>query len=189
MVSRSKLIQLVHVAKRELGLDDAAYQAAISSVAKGKNSCAQLLDWQLENLLDQMKAAGFKHRFNAGQKRRLSPPSEAPVKTAEIRKIRAIWIAMHGHGFVNDGSETALNAYIKRMTARLNNGVGVDEVGWLNDWMAAKMLEALKAWHRRMMVEAMMEAKQRIPVNERTGRPTGYDAVLSAYEEHRGGAQ
>lgn len=189
MPTRAKLIQLIHVAKRELGLDDTAYREAIASVAKGKSSCAQLLDRELEALLASFKSAGFKRRTNPHQKRRLSPPSEAPVKTAEIRKIRAIWIAMHGHEFVNDGSETALNAYIKRMTARLNDGVGVDEVGWLNDWMAAKVLEALKAWHRRVMIEAMMEAKQRIPVNERTGRPAGYDAVLSAYEEHRGGAQ
>ena len=65
----------------------------------------------------------------------------------------------------------------------------MDEVGWLNDWMAVKVLEALKAWHRRVMIEAMMEAKKRIPVNERTGRPAGYDAVLSAYEDHFGGAQ
>ena len=94
MPTRAKLIQLIHVAKRELGLDDTAYREAIASVAKGKSSCAQLLDRELEALLASFKSAGFKRRTNPHQKRRLSPPSEAPVKTAEIRKIRAIWIAM-----------------------------------------------------------------------------------------------
>lgn len=189
MPTRAQLIRLVHVAKRELGLDEQAYCEAINAVAKGKTSCSQLLDWELGSLLESFKAAGFKRRSNGQQKRRLSPPSEAPVKTAEIRKIRAIWIAMHGHGFVSDPSETALNSYVKRMTARLNDGVGVAEVGWLNEWLATKVLEALKAWHRRVMLDAMMEANSPIPVNQRTGQPAGYDAMLAAYEECIGGAQ
>ena len=75
MATRAQLIQLAHVAKRELALDDDAYRAAIDSVATGKASCSQLLDRELEALLESFKAAGFKRRVNPVKKPRLSPAS------------------------------------------------------------------------------------------------------------------
>ena len=186
MATRAQLIQLAHVAKRELALDDDAYRAAIDSVATGKTSCAQLLDRELEALLASFKAAGFKRRVNPAKKPRLSPASEVPVKVAEITKIRAIWITMHQHGFVRDGSETALNSYVQRMTVKLNGGVGVAEVGWLDEALAFKVLEALKAWHRRLMIDALVKNEKRVPSNPRTGKPAGYQGVLDAYEVQHG---
>ena len=70
MATRAQLIQLAHVAKRELALDDDAYRAAIDSVATGKTSCSQLLDRELESLLESFKAAGFKRRVNPVKKPR-----------------------------------------------------------------------------------------------------------------------
>lgn len=184
MPSKNQLIQLIHVAKRELSLDDDAYRAAISGIAAGKTSCAQLTFAQLEQLLESFKQAGFKRRVNKSKKR-LSPTRETKVRVAEITKIRAIWITMHQQDFVRDGSETALNSYVQRMTVRLNGGVGVAEVGWLTDVLAVKVLEALKAWHIRMICDAMIAAGKRhlIPLNDRTGKPAGYDALTAAYAE------
>jgi phage gp16-like protein len=174
MATRAQLIQLAHVAKRELALNDDAYRAAIDSVAKGKTSCAQLLDRELETLLESFKAAGFKRRVNRAKKPRLSPASGVPVKVAEITKIRAIWITMHQHGFVRDGSETALNSYVQRMTVNLNGGVGVAEVGWLDEALAFKVLDAL------------VKNERRVPANPQTGKPAGYRSVLDAYEVQHG---
>lgn len=186
MATRSQLIQLIHVAKRELALDDEAYFAAIGSVATGKISCSQLLDRELEALLESLKAAGFKRRVNRVKKPRLSPAAETPVKAAEITKIRAIWITMHQHGFVRDCSETALNSYVQRMTVKLNGGVGVAEVGWLDEALAFKVLEALKGWHRRLMIDALVKHEKQVPSNPRTGKPAGYHGVLDAYEVQHG---
>jgi phage gp16-like protein len=183
MATRAQLIQLVHVAKRELALDDDAYQAAISSVAAGKSSCSQLQDRELEQLLESFKAAGFKRRLNPVKKPRLSPASGVLVKAAEISKIRAIWITMRQHGFVQDGSETALNSYVQRMTAKLNGGEGVAEVRWLNEELAVSVLEALKAWHRRVMMARMIADFIQPPLNGRTGQPAGYDAVRALFDE------
>lgn len=184
MPSKNQLIQLIHVAKRELALDDDAYRAAISGIAAGKTSCAQLTFAQLEQLLESFKSAGFKRRVNKSKKR-LSPTRDTKVRVAEITKIRAIWITMYKQGMVRDGSETALNSYVKRMTSRLNGGTGIAEVAWLDDVLAYRVLEALKSWHSRQIVEAMTAAGKRhlIPLNDRTGKPAGYDALTAAYAE------
>nr|WP_253264679.1 phage protein GemA/Gp16 family protein [Aeromonas sp. 1805] len=57
---------------------------------------------------------------------------------------------MARQGVIRDGSSCALNAWVQRMTARLNGGVGVAEVGWLDEPLAVKVLEALKRWQHRV---------------------------------------
>jgi phage gp16-like protein len=89
---------------------------------------------------------------------------------------------MFKQGFLRDGSETALNSYVKRMTVKLNNGIGVDEVQWLNEHLAYKVLEALKNWHRRLMQDAIKKAGRIPPVNERTGKPAGYEQTCAAFD-------
>ena len=111
------------------------------------------------------------------------------VITADVRSMDGGDTAaatMHQHGFVRDGSETALNSYVQRMTVKLNGGVGVAEVGWLDEAMAFKVLEALKAWHRRLMIDALVKNEKRVPSNPRTGKPAGYQGVLDAYEVQHG---
>jgi len=177
---RGQLIRLIHVAKRELKLTDDAYRHALGEAANGKDSSAKMTIKELEAVLELFKAAGFKRKLN--NKRRLSPPAGSRVRTAEAGMIRAVWITMSKQGFLRDGSETALNSYVKRMTVKLNNGIGVDEVQWLNEHLAYKVLEALKNWHRRLMQEAIKKAGQIPPVNERTGKPAGYEQTCAAFD-------
>jgi phage gp16-like protein len=70
--------------------------------------------------------------------------------------MRALWIQMHQAGIVRDGSEAALTAYAKRMSAKLNGGIGVDSLEWLehDGRLAARVLEALKQWRARALKEA-----------------------------------
>lgn len=177
---RGQLIRLIHVAKRELKLSDDAYRSALSEVATGKDSSAKMNIKELEAVLELFKAAGFKRKLN--NKRRLSPPAGSRVKTPEAGMIRAVWITMFKQGFLRDGSETALNSYVKRMTVKLNAGIGVYEVQWLNEHLAYKVLEALKKWHVRLMVDALKTAGKTIPINERTGKVAGYESISVAYE-------
>ncbi|MNC15792.1 hypothetical protein D3C75_636230 [compost metagenome] len=66
---------------------------------------------------------------------------------------------------------------------RINNGIGVAEVAWLSDTLAYRVLESLKNWHKREMVKALQVAKKNVPINEKTGRVAGYQAVLGVFEE------
>lgn len=187
---RTRLIRLVQVGRRSLGLDEETYRELLVQQS-GKRSAADLTLQQLDKVLVAMKAAGFKPTVKRPVKetasKRLSPARWAPVKTAEIGVIRAIWITMHRHGLLRDGSETALNHYVERQTARLNNGVGVAEVAWLSEALAYPVLESLKNWHKRWMVEALQAAKRIVPINEKTGRVAGYQAILAVFEEMQHG--
>lgn len=171
---RTRLIRLVQVGRRTLGLDEETYREQQS----GKRSAAELTLQELDKVLVAMKAAGFKPTVKrpvkgAGSKR-LSPVSGTLVRTGEIGVIRAVWITMHRHGLLRDGSETALNHYVERQTVRINYGIGVAEVAWLSDALAYRVLESLKNWHKREMVEALHRAKRTVPINEKTGRVGGY---------------
>ncbi len=182
---RTRLIRLVQVGRRSLGLDEETYRALLVQQS-GKRSAAALSIQELDKVLQAMKGAGFKptvkRGVKGGKQKRLSPVSGTPVRTAEIGVIRAIWITMAKHGLLRDGSETALNHYVERQTVRINNGVGVAEVAWLSEARAYPVLESLKHWHKREMVKALQAAKKTVPINEKTGRVAGYQAVLGAFE-------
>lgn len=183
---RTRLIRLVQVGRRSLGLDEETYRALLAQQS-GKRSAAALSIQELVKVLQAMKGAGFKptvkRGVKGGEQKRLSPVSGTPVRTAEIGVIRAIWITMHRHGLLRDGSETALNHYVERQTVRINNGVGVAEVAWLSEALAYPVLESLKHWHKREMVKALQAAKKPVPINEKTGRVAGYQAVVAAFEQ------
>lgn len=183
---RTRLIRLVQVGRRTLELDEETYRELLTQQS-GKRSAADLTLQELDKVLVAMKAAGFKPTVKRPAKgaasKRLSPAHGTPVKAAEISVIRAIWITMHRHGLLRDGSETALNHYVERQTVRMNNGIGVAEVAWLSDALAYRVLESLKNWHKREMVKALYVAKKPVPTHVKTGRVAGYQAILAAFEE------
>lgn len=149
MDRRSRLIRLVQVGRRTLALDDECYRDLLASHT-GKRSAALLSEQELEQVLATFKAAGFTPKpVRHSASKRLSPAPGGHHRVNEIAKIRAIWCEMARLGTVRDGSETALNHWVQRMTARSNGGVGVAEVGWLDAPLAVKVLEALKKWNSR----------------------------------------
>lgn len=179
---RIRLIRLVQVGRRTLGLDEEAYRELLEQQS-GKRSAAELTLQELDKVLVAMKAVGFKRPVKGAASQRLSPVSGALVRTGEIGVIRAVWITMHRHGLLRDGSETALNHYVERQTVRINKGIGVAEVAWLSEALAYRVLESLKNWHKREMVKALESAKRTVPINEKTGRVGGYQTVLVAFEQ------
>ena len=180
MSNRNQLIQLIHVAKRELGLDDDVYRLLLESNT-AKTSCKSMSIKELESVLSTLENKGFKRKASSNKKsfkRRLSAKS-GKVKT-DVNKITAIWITMAKQGFVRDGSASALDAYVRRMTHR-NSGEGVDHVAWCSTNQAYQVLEALKSWHRRVMIDYMDEKGEPIPMSERTGKPAAYDEISCVY--------
>ncbi|WP_428259003.1 phage protein GemA/Gp16 family protein [Enterovibrio norvegicus] len=69
----------------------------------------------------QWNAKGLSERKHQSQtnKKRLSPKIRG--KPDVISKIRALWLTMAKEGIIRDGSETALDAYVHKMT-KLQNG-------------------------------------------------------------------
>lgn len=172
-MTKAQLTRLIHIAKSEMKLDDDTYRAMLVTET-GKDSCGKMHHYELKTVYDAFVERGFKRSFKK-HKPRVKPRSNGRDKAAEIGKIRAIWITMHQHGFIVDSSEEALNKFVQRQTKRLNNGIGVNELGWLDGELAYRVLESLKQWHIRLMLEALRALGRPLPERR------GYDAVCDAY--------
>ncbi|WP_133182291.1 gp16 family protein [Shewanella decolorationis] len=178
---KKRLITLINVAKGSLQLDEAIYRAMLKD-ATGKDSLRAMTLPELEQALEVFKQKGFKPTLNIHKKRRLSPAAGSS-KVASIDKIRAIWITMGHHLVIQDNSESALDAYVRRMTLRSQNK-GVDATAWLTEDQAYKVLESLKNWHKRVLIERIIARGERLKMNERGTRPASYDEIVAQYEGH-----
>ncbi|MEL4293022.1 regulatory protein GemA [Shewanella xiamenensis] len=178
---KKRLITLINVAKGSLRLDEAIYRAMLKH-ATGKESLRAMNLPELEQALDVFKQKGFKPTLNSHKKRRLSPAAGSS-KVASIDKIRAIWITMGHHLVIQDNSESALDAYVRRMTLRSKNE-GVDATPWLTEPQAYKVLESLKNWHKRVLIERIIARGERLKMNENGTQPAAYESIVAQYEGH-----
>ncbi|EGQ9150164.1 regulatory protein GemA [Vibrio parahaemolyticus] len=169
----SKLLKLVQIGKRELQLSDESYRNLLQEVT-GQRSSRGLGDFKLSKMVDRMKQMGF------------VPVSKNKVEAKKFRayeseKILAIWITMNNQGFLRNGSDLALDAYVRRMTSQIN-GKGVAKLAWIDSEQAAYVLEALKKWHYRLMRDAIVAAGGRVPMNDKCTGPAGYDKLAWFYK-------
>ncbi|UML94854.1 gp16 family protein [Shewanella xiamenensis] len=183
---KKRLITLINVAKGALRLDEAIYRAMLKH-ATGKESLRAMNLPELEQALEVFKQKGFKPTLNTNKPRRLSPAA-GNSKLASIDKIRAIWITMGHHLVIQDNSESALDAYVRRMTLRSritnNQTQGVDATPWMTEPQAYKVLESLKNWHKRVLIERIIARGERLKMNEKGTQPATYESIVAQYEGH-----
>ncbi|EJG4850025.1 DUF1018 domain-containing protein [Salmonella enterica] len=159
-MERDKLISTIHVAKRELRLDEDTYRDALRT-ATGKTSCRDMTLPELSKALAAFKKRGFKVRSKL-HNRALKPATVTA-------KIRAIWRLMHAQGFLASDGEAALNRWVRKQTAPQNGGEGVANYQWLEKEpaLASDVLERLKRWHRREMLRALgLPERERISYDQ-----------------------
>lgn len=185
-LQKKRLITLINVAKGSLRLDETIYRAMLKH-ATGKESLRAMNLPELEQALEVFKQKGFKPTLNTDKKRRLSPAAGSS-KVASIDKIRAIWITMGHHLVIQDNSESALDAYVRRMTLRShianNQTQGVDATAWMTEPQAYKVLESLKNWHKRVLIERIIARGERLKMNEKGTQPAAYESIVAQYEGH-----
>ncbi len=127
--SRRRDLAAIHVAKKELGLDDGTYREMLWSMARVRS--AGDLDFEGRRaVLKHLRDRGFK---------RSRPQAQDPLS----RKIRALWLNLKGMGELRDPSEQALARYVEHQT-------GVKALQWLSSDQASTVIESLKAWARRV---------------------------------------
>lgn len=136
---RRSLLAQVHIAKKELGLDDGTYRAVLWEQVRRESAGEATLP-ALEKLLRHFEAKGWKKK--PGKK----GPARAAKDSPQVRKIRALWLKLAEAGAVRDPSEAALRRYVKRQTQ-------VDHLAWLDTLQARTVIESLKQWARRLSLE------------------------------------
>ncbi|SED48177.1 gp16 family protein [Pseudomonas anguilliseptica] len=142
--NRLRLIKLIHVARRELCMDDDTYRLLLKGMKglDGATSTANLSVPSLYRVLEQLKQRGFKVRPSKKQR-----PLAADEQS---KKIRALWLTLHGVGEVRDPSEEALAKFVLKMT-------GVQALQWLSSDQASRVIENLKKWQLRVTRAAIKE--------------------------------
>lgn len=132
----NKSLAKIHIAKKDLGLDDATYRALLRRVA-GVDSARDLDAKGCAAVLEEFRRGGWKPK----------PPratqSQTLASDPQSRKIRALWLELYAVGAVRDPKESALLRYVQRQT-------GVARLQWLDVYQARKVIESLKQWSARV---------------------------------------
>ncbi len=130
---RRKCLAKIHIAKKELGLNDEDYQDLIRVMVPGKDSAADLDDGELQLLLDRLQELGWRPRL---------PRSADRPLPASVWKARRLWLQLYELGAVRNPQWTALARFAKRMT-------GIGDLRRLSDKQGVIVIEALKQWLER----------------------------------------
>lgn len=133
---RNNDLAMIHIAKKDLGLDDDTYRSMLWTCARVHSS--KDLDYSGRiAVLQHLKARGWKQKAPAKAKQK-SPLSGEP----QHKMIRGLWLELHSKGVVIDPSEKAISRFIKNQTR-------IDRIEWLSSVQASKVIEQLKSWLAR----------------------------------------
>lgn len=135
---RQQLMAKVHIAKKQLGLDDDTYRAVLARHGRGKTSAAELTAGELIAMVEELKAKGWAEKRRAPKRAGRLRPTVHSVQAM----VRALWIDAYHLGVVQDASEGALAAFVRRQAK-------VEALQWLRAYQAPSVIEALKAMMTR----------------------------------------
>jgi phage gp16-like protein len=131
------MLAKAHIARKDLGLDEATYRAVVSRISGGHaDSAGKLSGRQLDDLLSEFMRLGWKPKT----------VPKAAAKDPMAGKVRALWITLADAGVVRDRSEEALRSYVARMTRR-------SDLRFCSPVEKGRLIEALKQWADRAGVD------------------------------------
>lgn len=129
----AKRVQLVQVARRKLGLDEASYRAILRDYG-GADSAKALDDRGFSMVMDRFRYLGF-----VSDQRKMSFSVYDRIgmaSTGQVALIRELWSKLS-----KDGSSAALDKWISRF--------GVDALRFVDDRTAIRIIGALRKWDAR----------------------------------------
>ena len=147
-------IRLIHVAARELGLDDDT-RHQLQLVTTGKASLADMTPAELDRVVDALKARGF----TPG--RRVAKKGRPTAARGDVRFIHVLWGKLVKAGAVDGAGATGatgatgaagakgLNAFIRKRFEAAWGAAPLDVDQMQDAAQIATVIEALKAMCRR----------------------------------------
>ncbi len=129
---RNAELAQIHIARAQLGLDEETYRSILWTV--GRVRSAKDLDWSgRKAVLDHFRVKGWKPAAPKKAK------AAKPVAKGQEGLIRRLWDELHQQGKVNDPSDAALGAWLKRNKLP-------ERIGWLKPADLNRVIESLKRW-------------------------------------------
>ena len=133
MSYRNTLIQKIHIAKRDLGMDDMSYRGFLKRET-GKKSCTHMSEAELRKLLEAFAKQGW----TPNVKGKFRPASPKPY----VRKVYALWGQLKRDGIWREKERASLVNFVRDL-------VGCDDPDWLSEEQASRVIYALEAMQRR----------------------------------------
>lgn len=127
-MSHPAMLAKIHIAKKELRLEEAEYRALLLRIGKVE-SARDLSDKAAAAVIAEFKQLGWVAKES----------KRAPAERADTRKIYALWGALHSGPLDRE----RLRAWVKRRFE-------VSAPEFLKPEAAREAIEQLKAWQRRM---------------------------------------
>lgn len=125
-MSRDPLLARIHIARKELGLDDDTYRDLLERVT-GARSSGDLSEPDRQKVIRAFRRLGWK----GGASRRKRSDK------AYVRKVFALWGELKRTGVWRGEDIGSLRRFVKNMT-------GCDDPEWLSWPQASQVIEALK---------------------------------------------
>lgn len=125
--TRQQMITKIHIGKNELGMDKNSYVAFLLD-AVDKHSCTVMSDAELMQVLQAMKAKGFKPKTNKHGKRPTASKYQ-PNRQSLMNKIEA---------FLAEGKKPWAYAH-----AICKKSFGIDRLQWCTDEQLHKVVQML----------------------------------------------
>lgn len=137
MSSIKQNITKIKIAQKQLHMDDDTYRALLHRLT-GKSSATDLSVTEQHKVLAEMERLGFKP----------SKPKGKQYTKPHSRKLIMCWRDLWRAKKVENGGNSAMEAWVKRMT-------GKPSPDWLTPSEANKLIENLKQWLNRPTGGAM----------------------------------
>lgn len=129
----------IHIGFKQLDIDEDDRRAIYMRVT-GKNSLTKMSWQQQQDVLAELGRLGFK---KSNKKPSIKTGGRKKLTGKYAPKLQALWIAAWNLGIVDNKSDEALIAFVKRQTK-------VDHVRFVRHGEdASKVIEALKSWMAR----------------------------------------
>lgn len=138
--TRNILIAKVHVAKKQLGLDDDVYRGVLLRVA-GQDSAKKCTVPQLRLVVQDFERRGFSA---VAKKPGMAKRADHPL----AKKARVLWISLAHLCAVREEPQAAIRAD-KGLEAFAKRQLGCMRFQWADQTQGDKLVEALKKWAER----------------------------------------
>ena len=139
-LNKSILIQLIHIGKSKLCLDDDTYRSLLVAMT-GKDSTKAMNVSELNKVLTRLKQLGFVVTHKKKDPKPIDDKTSLDTEQ-QIKLIRHLWLDLYALGAVRNESEQALATYIKNQTQTTIDDLGSEQV--------SNIIERLKNWRKRL---------------------------------------
>lgn len=131
----------IHIAKKDLGLDDGDYRYFLNSVT-GKESAKLLTDREANVVLEEFKRRGWKVKSSKPKNLKYQDLKnrDGMATPPQLRLIEALW--MSGTG-IREKTPTALRKF-------LSNKFGISDMRFVEDNQVGKIVRSIKSINKEL---------------------------------------